>query len=231
LIILLFLNKIFLLETKLINIRLYFYIGVRMVSNVTMIEALIPWTRKRTLASDFTLVLGGSLLIALCAKVKIPLLPVPVTMQTFAVLTIASLFGSRRGALTVLVYLVEGALGLPVFAHKAGLLAFFGPTGGYLIGFVFAAFIAGFLAEKAWDRKPATMILAMIFGNLVIYACGLFWLWILISLGRVSPGSKGLLAVGLYPFIPGDILKIMLAVCLLPVGWKLLELNQIPKSE
>ncbi|MHC4186596.1 MAG: biotin transporter BioY [Planctomycetota bacterium] len=202
-----------------------------MVTNIPMIEVLFPWAKKRTFVSDFTLVLTGSLLIALCAKIKIPLLPVPVTMQTFAVLIIASLFGVRRGTLTIFVYLIEGGLGLPVFAQNAGLLAFAGPTGGYLVGFVFAALLVGFLAENGWNRKPVKTILAMIFGNLVIYACGLFWLWLLLSTGRASLGSKSLLAVGLHPFILGDVLKIILAACLLPAGWKLLELNQTPKSE
>ncbi|MHC4130682.1 MAG: biotin transporter BioY [Planctomycetota bacterium] len=197
-----------------------------MVTNITMIEVLIPWAKKRTLASDFTLVLAGSLLIAICAKIRIPMLPVPVTMQTFAVLIVACLFGSRRGTLTVLLYLAEGALGFPVFAQKSGLLAFAGPTGGYLVGFVFAAFLVGFLAENGWDRKPATTILAMVFGNLIIYTCGLLWLWLLLSVGRISVGSNGLLAVGLYPFILGDVIKIMFAACLLPAGWKLLERNQ-----
>ena len=200
-----------------------------MVTNITLIDALFPWAGKRTITSDFTLVLAGSLLIALCAKIKIPMLPIPITMQTFAVLIVACLFGSRRGTLTVLVYLSEGALGLPVFAQQAGLLAFVGPTGGYLVGFVFAAFLVGFLAENGWDRKPPTTILAMIFGNLMIYTCGLFWLWVLLSVGRISVGSNGLLAAGLYPFIIGDILKIILAACLLPVSWKLLERNQTRK--
>jgi biotin transport system substrate-specific component len=202
-----------------------------MVTNVTMIETLIPWTRKRTFASDFTLILGGSLFIALCAKIKIPLLPVPVTMQTFAVLIIAALFGPRRGALTVLIYLLQGGLGLPVFANNAGFLAFVGPTGGYLIGFVFAAFLVGLLAQKGWDRKPAKTILAMFLGNLVIYVCGMVWLWLLASVGRISLPAKGLFAVGMYPFILGDLLKILLAAYLLPTAWKLLETKQNPQSK
>ena len=114
-----------------------------MVTNTTMIEALIPRTKKRTFLSQGALIFGGSLLIAVCAKIKIPLLPVPVTMQMFAVLIIASLLGSRRGALTVLLYLSEGALGLPVFAADTGVLTFVGPTAGYLVGFVFAAYLVG----------------------------------------------------------------------------------------
>jgi biotin transporter BioY len=197
-----------------------------MVADIPMIEALFPWTKKRTFASDCTLVLAGSLLIALCAKIKVPLLPVPVTMQTFAVLVIAALFGARRGAMTVLVYLLQGSLGLPVFAGKTGFLAFAGPTGGYLVGFIFAAFLVGFLAERGWDRKHFAAILAMCLGNLVIYAFGLLWLQLLFSVGKVSLPEKGLLGIGLYPFILGDILKIMLAACMLPAGWKLLQLKK-----
>jgi len=202
-----------------------------MVTNTTMIEALIPRTKKRTFLSQGALIFGGSLLIAVCAKIKIPLLPVPVTMQTFAVLIIASLLGSRRGVLTVLLYLTEGALGLPVFAADTGVLTFVGPTAGYLVGFVFAAYLVGLLAEKGWDRKPATTCVAMVLGNLVIYTFGLYWLWVLMTIGRIPESSQGLLAVGLYPFLLGDILKIILAVCLLPSAWKLLELIHPPKSK
>ncbi|MHC4842382.1 MAG: biotin transporter BioY [Planctomycetota bacterium] len=201
-----------------------------MVADVPMIEALFPWAKKRTFASDCILVLAGSLLIGLCAKIKVPLLPVPVTMQTFAVLVIAALFGARRGAMTVLVYLLQGSLGLPVFAGKAGFLAFAGPTGGYLVGFIFAALLVGLLAEKGWDRKPSAAILAMCLGNLVIYAFGLLWLQILLFTGKVSLEENGLLDIGLYPFILGDILKIMLASCLLPTGWKLLQLKKRHES-
>jgi len=139
---------------------------------------------------------------------------------------IAALLGSRRAAACLLTYLAEGAVGLPVFAQaKAGLVAFAGPTGGYLVGFVVAAFVVGLLAEMGWDRKFGTTVLAMVIGNIVIYAFGLTWLAHLI-------GAKSAIAGGLYPFIPGDILKIVLAAALLPSAWKLLGRSELagPKS-
>jgi len=130
---------------------------------------------------------------------------------------IGALFGARRGSLCSLAYVVEGAAGLPVFAHgRGGLAVLAGPTGGYLVGFIAAAYITGFLAEKGWDRRIGTTVLAMVLGNLVIYAFGLFRLCCLMGIGTT------VLAVGIYPFIIGDLLKIMFAAILLPSGWKLL---------
>ena len=172
---------------------------------------------------DIALVIGGSLLIALCAQIAIGW-PVPVTGQTFAVLMTGALFGARRGSLSVLAYIIEGAAGLPVFAHgKSGFVALSGPTGGYLVGFVAAAYIVGLLAEKGWDRRIGTTVLAMALGNVVIYAFGLTWLSYL-----AFAGGTNVLAVGLYPFIAGDCLKIALAAAILPSGWRLLRTANLP---
>ncbi|MHC4193724.1 MAG: biotin transporter BioY, partial [Planctomycetota bacterium] len=160
------------------------------------------------------LIIGASLLIALSAQVAIPLWPVPVTGQTFAVLMIAALLGSRRGCLAVLAYLAEGAAGLPVFAMGGAMK---GLTAGYLVGFVPAAYVVGLLAEKGWDRRVSTTILAMALGNIIIYTFGLLWLCCL-------PGIHSVFRQGLYPFIIGDLLKIALAAALLPSGWKLLKI-------
>jgi len=114
-------------------------------------------------------------------------------------------------------YLAEGAAGLPVFAGGGGGPArLAGPTGGYLIGFVAAAFITGLLAERGWDRRVGTTLLAMLVGNIALYAFGLPWLACFVESGRV-------LTLGLLPFIPGDLLKLALATALLPLGWKLME--------
>lgn len=167
-----------------------------------------------------TLMLLGSVALWLSAKIQVPLWPVPITMQTFVVLTIGIAYGWRLGGATVLFYLAQGALGLPVFAggwSEGGglhhLIA--GPTAGYLAGFAVAAAVVGRLAERGWDRSPVTAAAAMIVGNLVIYAMGIAWLG-----GMVGYGTA--LQVGLFPFLLGDALKVALGAALLPLGWKML---------
>ena len=174
------------------------------------------WTSDG-LARDVTLVAAGSLLIAAAAQVKLflPFTPVPVTGQTFAVLLIAALYGARRGAATAMTYIAMGLMGMPVFsAAPPGPAALVSPTAGYLAGFVAAAWVTGSLSEKGWDRRPWTAALAMGIGSGVIFACGLLWL------GRFT-GWANVLQTGLFPFIPGDLLKIALATLVLPTGWKL----------
>jgi biotin transport system substrate-specific component len=186
---------------------------------MTYADVLRPSTRRYALLYDATLVIAGSLLVALLAQFAVPLpfSPVPVTGQTLAVLMVGVLLGSRRGSLALLTYLAEGAMGLPVLAGgAAGLARLTGPTGGYLIGFVAAAFLVGWLAERGWDRRPETTLLAMVLGNVIIYAFGLPWLARFVGAGQV-------LAMGLWPFLPGDLGKILLATALLPWGWRLLD--------
>lgn len=170
------------------------------------------------LAREVTLIVGGSLAIAGAAQLRVflPFTPVPVTGQTFAVLLIGALFGARRGAAAAMSYLALGILGLPVFAAAPpGPAALVSPTAGYLAGFVAAAWVTGALSERGWDRRPWTAALAMAIGSGVLFACGLLWL------GRFT-GWGNVLQTGLYPFIPGDLLKIALATAVLPAGWKLL---------
>jgi len=187
-----------------------------MLANATLADLIRPCEKKSAVLFDLALIIGGSFLVALSAQVAVGY-PVPITAQTFAVLMLAALLGPARAALCLLAYIAEGAAGLPVFAQgKGGLVALFGPTGGYLIGFVPAAYLVGFLARKGWDRRISTTILAMIFGNVIIYVFGLLWLSDLL-------GLHSALAGGLYPFIPGDLLKIALAAAVLPSAWKLLE--------
>ncbi|WP_448594414.1 biotin transporter BioY [Thermoflexus hugenholtzii] len=194
-----------------------------MVLSDLLIPAALRRTRAQQRLADAVLILGGSLLTALMARVEIPLpfTPVPITGQTFAVLLVGAALGSRRGALSMAVYLLEGALGLPVFAGgAAGLARLRGPTGGYLIGFIAAAFVTGWLAERGWDRRPATTALAMLAGNAVIYLFGLPWLaWFVGGL----LGPKGALALGLLPFVPGDLLKLLLATLAFPSAWLLVR--------
>ncbi len=192
-------------------------------------EASVRWTLvdylvwPRTLWRDGVLVVAGSVLIALAARVALPLpfTPVPVTGQTFAVLLVGALLGSRRGALSVGLYLAEGALGLPVFAGGAsGTARLLGPTGGYLLGFVLAAGLVGHLCERGWDRRVSTTALAMLVGNVAIYLLGLPWLACFV-------GPEKALPLGLWPFIPGDLMKIALAAGLLPAGWRLVGFPEI----
>jgi biotin transport system substrate-specific component len=160
----------------------------------------------------------GSLFLAICAQLQVPLQPVPITMQTFGVLLLGMAYGSRLGAATVALYLAEGAVGLPVFAEfKGGLPVLMGPTGGYLFGFVIAAWLVGALAERGWDRSVHRTALAMLFGNVVLYIPGLIWL-----AGFVG-GTKEAIQFGLAPFWIGDILKLALAAVLLPSAWKLIR--------
>lgn len=177
------------------------------------------WVRPRTLWHQGLLVVGGSVLMALMAQIVIPLpfTPVPITGQTFGVLLTGALLGSRRGALSVVLYLLEGVLGLPVFAGGAsGPGRLLGPTGGYLLGFVAAAWVTGYLCERGWDRRVLSATLAMGIGNGVIYLFGLLWLAYFVGPGRA-------LMAGLWPFIPGDVVKIAMAAFALPPGWALVR--------
>jgi biotin transport system substrate-specific component len=184
----------------------------------TYADLLRPAVRWPALAYDAALVLGGSLFVALSAQVaiRLPFSPVPVTAQTLAVLLVGALLGSRRGALSMLAYLGQGLVGLPVFAAGAAGPAYaLGPTGGYLVGFVAAAYLTGWLAEHGWDRGMGTALLAMLAGNVAIYVLGLPWL-------AHYVGAQTL-TLGLLPYLVGDALKLALAAAALPAGWRLLR--------
>lgn len=185
-----------------------------MIARPLVLVSLAP----ATLPARLVLVALGSLLIALAAQVAVPLpfSPVPVTGQTFAVLLVGAALGARLGAATVALYLAEGLMGLPVFAPGGppGPARLLGPTGGYLLGFVVAAYVVGALAERGWDRRLLTAALAMLAGEVAIYAFGLA------GLARFVPADR-LLAAGLFPFIPGDLAKLVLAALALPTAWRL----------
>ncbi|PYS24079.1 MAG: biotin transporter BioY [Acidobacteria bacterium] len=184
--------------------------------NETLLEvALAPLDFVRQVG----LVIGFSLLTALAAQIVIPIGPIPITGQTFAVLLTGALLGSRLGAMAMIAYLVEGASGLPFFSGgHGGLLHLMGPTGGYLIAFPAAAFITGAFAEHGWDRKFLTAAAAMAIGSLVIMLSG--WMWFSLVM-RTSPALT--FFISFLKFIPGDIIKIALAAAVLPSGWKLLR--------
>jgi biotin transport system substrate-specific component len=185
---------------------------------LTYADVLRPAAQRNERLYDAALILSGSLLVALSAQIaiRLPFSPVPITGQTLAVLLVGALLGARRGSLALLAYLAEGAAGLPVFANgSAGPTYMSGPTGGYLFGFVLAAGLTGALAERGWDRRVWLTALAMVLGNVVIYACGLVWLSTFVGIERAPE-------LGMTPFIVGDLLKIALAAALLPSGWVLL---------
>ncbi|SUZ69584.1 uncharacterized protein METZ01_LOCUS22438 [marine metagenome] len=164
------------------------------------------------------LTLAGSALITLCTQISLPLFPVPMTLQTFAVFLIGLTYGWRLGGITVALYLLEGALGLPVFSGgKGGMIVFMGPTAGYLVGFLLAATACGWFAERGFDRSYFKLLVALLVGNVLLYAPGLLWL------GTLIGWDKPVLEYGLYPFIGGDLLKIAMAVLLLPTAWKVVN--------
>lgn len=174
--------------------------------------------RPRSLTLEVLTLVGFNVLLVLCAyiSVPVPFSPVPITGQTFGVLLLALSLGRIRGTGVVCAYLLEGALGLPVFAGGAfGAHHLIGPTGGYLWGFVAAAWVVGALADKGWDKSVVRSLLAVIFGHAVIFASGLAWL------AQFIP-AEALLAAGLYPFIAGTIIKSLLAAPVLPGIWALL---------
>jgi biotin transport system substrate-specific component len=187
---------------------------------MTIVDAARP--RISPLLWDVGLIVGFGSLMAIFARISIPLYPVPITGQTLGVLLTGALLGSRRGGLAMLVYLAEGIAGLPVFAlgHNAwtpvaGLPVIIGPTAGYLFSYPIAAFAVGWLAERGWDRAFWRSVLAMLTGEVLIYCVGLPWLAHYVGLGRALP-------LGLLPFIPGDAIKLIIAAAVLPSGWRLL---------
>ncbi|MDD9909648.1 MAG: biotin transporter BioY [Ahrensia sp.] len=184
----------------------------------TFSQAVLP--ADRTLVRNVLLAVGGSLALWVSAKITVPFWPVPMTMQTLVVLMIGMMFGAKLGMATVLLYLAEGAAGLPVFAGTPekgiGLAYMMGTTGGYLVGFVLAAGIAGWFAERGWDRNVFTTALAMLIATAAIYVPGLIWL------GTIVGWDKPVLAWGLTPFLAADALKLALAAALMPLLWALL---------
>jgi len=186
--------------------------------NLTLIDLVLPRIESKNLAlaKDIVLVLSSAILTGISAKLKIEIGVVPITMQTFTVLLSGAILGSKRGVASQLTYLLMGLTGVSWFSRGGGIQYILSPTFGYIIGFVFAAYFVGWLCEKGFDRKIKTAILAMLFGNILIYIPGLFWLARFIGFGKV-------LAAGLYPFIIGDLLKILLAGLVLPMGWKLIK--------
>lgn len=173
--------------------------------------APLDWTRSVAVVVIF------SLLTALSAQISIPLWPVPITGQTFAVTLTGALLGSRLGAMALTLYLVEGAFGLPFFSGgSAGIQTLLGPNGGYLVSFPAAAFITGAFAEHGWDKRFLTAVAAMAIGSAIILLAG--WAWLSQFMTPAVAWHAGVTR-----FIIGDIVKILLAAAVLPTGWFVLN--------
>ncbi len=173
------------------------------------------------IATDTILVVAGAGLVAVAAQIEIMLgfTPVPISGQTFAVLLVGASYGPVLGASSLLLYFFVGLLGAPVYSGgDGGWEIVKGATGGYLVGFIVAALLTGWLAQRQWDRRFNSAVAAMLTGSVVIYAFGLPWL-----AHTVNLGLQETLEAGLYPFVVGDLLKLYLAGMLLPAAWKLVR--------
>ena len=171
----------------------------------------------RNIFLDIFMVLVSVVFLGIMANIRVPLWPVPITMQTFGVFAIAFFFGSRKGLLSILAYVLAGVVGFGVFTgYKSGMAALMGPTAGYLIGFLFMAFFVGMMIEKGYGRSKRSVLVCMLVGEGILYLFGLTGLWLF--LGKVSLWK--LLMAGFVPFIIGDALKVAGAVALFPYLWK-----------
>ena len=180
-----------------------------MKNNTTLINSILSTYNINTYLKNIALVLFGTLLLALSSKVQVPFWPVPMTMQTFIVFIIGMAYGWRLAFFTLVAYLIEGALGLPVFAKGGGLLYLTGPTAGYLYGMTIAAGVIGFFAEFGYNESYFKSLISLLVGTFIIFLFGVGYL------GSVIGYDKAL-AGGLYPFIPSEFFKIGLAVIIIP---------------
>jgi biotin transport system substrate-specific component len=192
---------------------------------MTLTHALFP-TMSRF--NQLLLVLGGTLAIAIAAQISVPMFPVPMTLQTLAILMVGLTFGSRLGAVTLLAYLAEGAVGLPVFAKGLNGVAFFGPTAGFLIGFVGLAWLAGYAVEKGYARNFLTTALVCIGASALLYIPGVAWPMAVagsfgLDGGWVNIGTDKIWAWFMAPFLVGDVVKAVLAALIVTGGWTVLK--------
>jgi biotin transport system substrate-specific component len=177
-----------------------------------LVPALLPRDRATRLIVEIGLVLTSTLLIALSSKVKVPLGPVDMSLQTLAILTLAGLLGLRLAGATMVAYLAEGMAGLPVFQGTPekgiGLAYMVGPTGGYLAGFLVMALIVGWAVDRGWGREPVKLVGAMLAAEAVMLAMGYAWLAVLF-------GAERAFSFGVGPFILTDLVKVALAAALI----------------
>ena len=184
---------------------------------------------SESLLHKAAMVLGGSLFIAIAAQISVPMYPVPMTLQTLAILLVGLSFGSRLGALTVIAYLAEGAMGLPVFANAMNGAAFFGPTAGFLVGFVGLAWVAGFAVERGLAKGILGTAIAGIVASALLYIPGIAWPMSVAQLSGIEAGWIGrefgsyYWAYFMAPFLIGDAVKAVLAALIVTGGWKVLK--------
>ncbi|PZU48362.1 MAG: biotin transporter BioY [Microbacterium sp.] len=180
-----------------------------------------PSDRVRAFALDAALVVAGALFVAALAQVEIPLQPVPITGQTLGVVVVGAALGARRGAAALTTYLLAGLAGLPVFAGFTGSIAAVAkPSFGFIIGFVFAAFVAGWFAERAWDRKPVLAFVGFVAASAIPFVFGIpYMAFILNVVGGGTYGFADILQFGLWPFIVGGLIKAAVAALLIPAAW------------
>ncbi|MBN9169362.1 biotin transporter BioY [Microbacterium sp.] len=198
-------------------------------SHRVLADLIVP-SRSRALAfaADATLVVAGAVFVTLLAQVAIPMQPVPITGQTFAVLLVGAGLGAVRGASALVLYAAAGLLGLPVGApqadgsHLTGSALFAAPSFGYIVGFVFAAAVVGLFARRTWDRRIPKALVAFAVGSITIYAFGLPWLAVVLAGARVPQDQllSATLTNGILPFLVGDVVKAVLAGLLLPLVWR-----------
>ena len=189
------------------------------ISRISWIETLVLKNSAKehfSQLTNFFIVVICSLILILSAKIKVDLYPVPMTLQPLAVLMIAMLCGRNISVAAVSLYLFQGIIGIPVFAYGGGLPYLLGPTGGFLLGFLFASITVGELADRGWGKYMIKSVLAMLIGMFVIYFCGILQLSFL-------KGYDFAIVNGLTPFIIGDLYKLILAAFLLPQIWKLVS--------
>ena len=191
--------------------------SLQLSGSQTLIDRVLP----RSFAMDVAVVFGGAALTAVAAQIAIPMWPVPITGQTFAVLLVGAVLGATRGALSMITYFSLGAAGLPVFTGAVAGITL-GTTFGYLVGFIAAAAVVGKFSQLNWHKKSSGVIASFAIGNAVIYLFGLPWLAFALSNLNLASDVASVITAGLVPFLIGDAIKIALAAAALPLAWKYL---------
>ena len=200
--------------------------AVTLTTPNTLLGTFAPQTEAAKLVSGLATVVVGTLFIALCSKINVPTWPVPVTLQTFAVAALAAAFGWRIGLATVLLYIVEGLSGLPVFAGAmAGPAYLFGPTGGFILGFLPMAAIIGRAADGGLSRRPLMLFAVMLLADAVVFALGYAWLVSVLSAGGkpVTDVMGAAFAGAIQPFVVWDVLKMAFAAATVAGSWSLIH--------
>ena len=184
--------------------------------SMVLIDVLLPFKGLNSYLKNFLFIIFGTLLLAVSSKIQVPFWPVPMTMQTFIVFIIAMAYGWKLSLLTLIAYLIEGAMGMPVFAKGGGFLYLMGPTAGYLYGMTIAAGIMGYFADLGYGKSIIKCIVPLLIGTIIIFVLGVGYLSSIIGLEKA-------LVAGLLPFIPSELFKIALALFIIPSIWKYID--------